>query len=138
MNTTFLLFFDWTEGLDTPVMVGKDTVITVDAAEAGTGKVTCRIRSPSGSDIDIDIVENVDGTFSIHFTPQFPGTYTISIKFGGQPVPQGDYMIEVRDSVCCMLYQHPLELRITTAKKNFKKKKIVLVERLFPEFILKG
>ena len=45
------------------IPVGKETVITVDAAEAGMGKVTCRIRSPEGTDIDIDIMENGDGTF---------------------------------------------------------------------------
>jgi filamin len=42
------------------------------------------IRSSQGSDIDIDIVENADGTFSLLFTPQIEGAYTISIKFGGQ------------------------------------------------------
>lgn len=75
--------------------VNKETVITVDASQAGTGQVTCRIRSPSGSDIDIDIIDKGDGTFSISFTPQFPGTYTINIKFGGNLVPNGDYTIEV-------------------------------------------
>jgi len=68
----------------------------VDASQAGEGKVTCRIRSPSGSDIDIEIVENADGTFSLMFTPQVAGAYTISIKFGGQAVPGGDYDIQVR------------------------------------------
>ncbi|XP_048239132.1 filamin-A-like isoform X3 [Haliotis rufescens] len=84
-----------TEGAEKCVPVNKETVITVDAAQAGTGKVTCRIRSPSGSDIDIDIIDNSDGTFSICFTPQFAGDYTISIKFGGQEIPQGDYTIQV-------------------------------------------
>ncbi|XP_071084082.1 filamin-A-like isoform X4 [Haliotis cracherodii] len=83
-----------TEGAEKCVPVNKETVITVDAAQAGTGKVTCRIRSPSGSDIDIDIIDNSDGTFSICFTPQFAGDYTISIKFGGQEIPQGDYTIQ--------------------------------------------
>ncbi|XP_076469743.1 LOW QUALITY PROTEIN: filamin-A-like [Babylonia areolata] len=82
-----------TEGADKMVPVNKETVITVDAAEAGNGKVTCRIRQPNGSEIDIDIIDKGDGTFSISFTPQFPGDYTIEIKFGGNLVPEGDYTI---------------------------------------------
>lgn len=76
-------------------MVKKETVITVDASQAGTGKVTCRIRDSNGHDIDIDIIENPDETFSIQFTPQFPGTYSISIQFGGQSIPDGKYQVEV-------------------------------------------
>ena len=64
------------------VPLNKETVISVDATMAGTGKVTCRICSPNGTEIDIDIIER-DGTFSIQFTPNFPGDYTICIKFGG-------------------------------------------------------
>lgn len=84
--------------------MNKETVICVDASQAGDGKVTCRIRSPQGSDIDIDIVENADGTFSLLFTPQIEGAYTISIKFGGQTVPGGEYDIQVGKTFCfCLL-----------------------------------
>ncbi|CAG5133090.1 unnamed protein product, partial [Candidula unifasciata] len=82
-----------TDGDDRTIPVGKETIITVDAAQAGVGKVTCRIRSPSGSDIDIDIIDQGDGTFSISFTPQFPGPYTIEIKFGGELVPNGTTVV---------------------------------------------
>ncbi|XP_076078656.1 filamin-A-like isoform X12 [Mytilus galloprovincialis] len=90
------------EGLEKKtVQVNKETVICVDASQAGEGKVTCRIRSPQGSDIDIDIVENADGTFSLLFTPQIEGAYTISIKFGGQTVPGGEYDIQVTTYPVC-------------------------------------
>ncbi|PVD25205.1 hypothetical protein C0Q70_15703 [Pomacea canaliculata] len=46
-----------TEAPEKKVPINKETVITVDASQAGTGQVTCRIRSPSGSDIDIDIID---------------------------------------------------------------------------------
>ncbi|XP_052286873.1 filamin-A-like isoform X5 [Dreissena polymorpha] len=86
-----------TDGLQQTIPVAKETVITVDASQAGTGKVTCRIRSPTGAEIDIDIIENTDGTFSINFTPAFQGDYSISIKFGGQSIPMGDYIIQALD-----------------------------------------
>ncbi|BFZ08117.1 hypothetical protein BsWGS_11156 [Bradybaena similaris] len=88
-----------TDGNDRTIPVGKETIITVDAAQAGVGKVTCRIRSPSGSDIDIDIIDQGDGTFSISFTPQFPGPYTIEIKFGGELVPNGAYTVQVGEEL---------------------------------------
>ncbi|XP_036366037.1 filamin-A isoform X2 [Octopus sinensis] len=93
-----------TKGTEKTVMVKKETVITVDASQAGTGKVTCRIRDSNGHDIDIDIIENPDETFSIQFTPQFPGTYSISIQFGGQSIPDGKYQVEAVDSADYEVY----------------------------------
>lgn len=47
------------------------------------------------SDMDIDIEDNGDGTFSIYYTVKDAGEYTLSIKFGGQPVPEGVYTFTV-------------------------------------------
>lgn len=94
--SSLLLIVYFVEGLQQTIPVEKETVITVDASRAGTGKVTCRIRSPTGAEIDIDIIENADGTFSIQFTPANPGDYCICIKFGGQCIPHGEYVIQVR------------------------------------------
>ncbi len=51
------------------------------------------------SDMDIDIEDNGDGTFSIFYTVKDAGEYTLSIKFGGQPVPEGVYTFTVSISV---------------------------------------
>merc|ERR1719462_321330 len=59
----------------------------------GKGAVTCRIRSASGSDLDIDIMDNRDGTFNIFYTPRAVGTYDIKIKFGGQEIPGGSFTV---------------------------------------------
>lgn len=45
--------------------------------------------------MDIDIEDNGDGTFSIYYTVKDAGEYTLSIKFGGQPVPEGVYTFTV-------------------------------------------
>lgn len=45
--------------------------------------------------MDIDIEDNGDGTFSIYYTAKDAGEYTINIKFGGQPVPDGVYSFTV-------------------------------------------
>ncbi|XP_042868221.1 filamin-A-like isoform X2 [Penaeus japonicus] len=80
-----------TEGINHSLTIGEEYCITVNAKNAGTGAVTCRIRSTSGSDLDIDIEDNGDGTFSIYYTVKDAGEYTLSVKFGGQPVPDGFY-----------------------------------------------
>lgn len=48
--------------------------------------------------VDIDIEDNGDGTVSIYYTVADAGDYTLAIKFGGQPVPNGVYTFTV--SLC--------------------------------------
>jgi len=83
------------DGIRTTIPVGEECVININTADAGYGNVTCHIRSTSGSDVDIDIVDNGDGTVSILYTPRLPGAYTLNIKFGGQPVPKGQFTQQV-------------------------------------------
>lgn len=45
--------------------------------------------------VDIDIEDNGDGTVNIYYTVADAGDYTLSIKFGGQPVPEGFYTFTV-------------------------------------------
>ncbi|XP_015833310.1 filamin-A isoform X1 [Tribolium castaneum] len=80
-----------TEGVEKTICSGESYCITVNTENAGRGAVTCRIRSTSGSDLDINIVDNGDGTFNIYYTVNDADDYTINIKFGGQPIPGGFY-----------------------------------------------
>lgn len=82
-------------GTSPNLQVGEEYTITVDTHEAGPGAVTCRIRSTLGNDLDIDIVDNEDGTFNLFYTPHNPGNYVIKIKFGGQDIPGGDFVVTV-------------------------------------------
>lgn len=45
--------------------------------------------------MDIDIEDNGDGTVNIYYTVADAGDYTLNIKFGGQPVPEGFYTFTV-------------------------------------------
>ncbi|KAJ8917961.1 hypothetical protein NQ315_002656 [Exocentrus adspersus] len=81
-----------TEGLTKTLCSGESYCVTVNTENAGNGAVTCRIKSvDGGGDMDINIVDNGDGTVSIYYTVQDAGEYTINIKFGGQTVPGGFY-----------------------------------------------
>ena len=82
-------------GTNPNLQVGEEYTITVDTHEAGPGAVTCRIRSTLGNDLDIDIVDNEDGTFNLFYTPHNPGNYVIKIKFGGQDIPGGNFVVTV-------------------------------------------
>ena len=46
-------------------------------------------------DVDIDIQKNEDGTVDIFYSVAHEGDYTLSIKFGGQPIPNGMYTFTV-------------------------------------------
>ncbi|XP_048517321.1 filamin-A isoform X4 [Dendroctonus ponderosae] len=88
-----------TEGLEKTLSSGESYCITVNTENAGKGAVTCRIKSVNGSDLDINIVDNGDGTVSIFYTVEDAGEYTINIKFGGQTVPGGFYTFMAEESV---------------------------------------
>ncbi|KZC12063.1 Filamin-A [Dufourea novaeangliae] len=91
------------KGIQRTLTQGEEQCITIDTMNAGHGAVTCRIKSTSGSEIvDIDIEDNGDGTVSIYYTVADAGDYTLSIKFGGQPVPGGFYTFTV--SYYCILF----------------------------------
>lgn len=77
------------------IPVGEECVINLDTSEAGQGRITCRIGSNAESDVDIDIVDNGDGTVSIIYTPRKPGAYTLEIKFGGKTIPNGTFTQQV-------------------------------------------
>ena len=82
-------------GTSSNLQVGEEYTINVDTHGAGPGSVTGRIRSTVGNDIDLDIVDNEDGTFNLYYTPHNPGNYVIKVKFGGQDIPGGDFVVTV-------------------------------------------
>uniref|UniRef100_A0A7N8YJD8 Filamin-C-like n=1 Tax=Mastacembelus armatus TaxID=205130 RepID=A0A7N8YJD8_9TELE len=75
------------------LQTSEDTVITVDAKAAGKGKVTCKVLTPQGMELDMDVVENHDGTFDIYYTAPEPGKYVITIRFGGKNIPKSPFNV---------------------------------------------
>lgn len=70
-------------------------MITVDAKAAGKGKVTCSVCTPEGAELDVDVVENEDGTFDIFYTAPQPGEYVICVRFGGEHIPNSPFQVTV-------------------------------------------
>uniref|UniRef100_A0A3B4AVY0 Calponin-homology (CH) domain-containing protein n=1 Tax=Periophthalmus magnuspinnatus TaxID=409849 RepID=A0A3B4AVY0_9GOBI len=82
-------------GVSPTIQIGEETVITVDAKAAGKGKVTCKVSTPDGAELDVDVVENADGTFDIYYTAPEPGKYVITIRFGGEHIPNSPFHVVV-------------------------------------------
>ncbi|XP_056278637.1 filamin-A isoform X2 [Pseudoliparis swirei] len=80
-------------GVGPTIQIGEQTVITVDAKAAGKGKVTCSVCTPEGAELDVDVVENEDGTFDIFYTAPQPGEYVICVRFGGEHIPNSPFQI---------------------------------------------
>jgi hypothetical protein len=59
------------------------------------------------SDLDIDIEDNGDDTFSIYYTVKDAGDYTLNVKFGGQPVPNGFYTFTVSTRIIDFEFDAP-------------------------------
>ncbi|MGH0139312.1 UNVERIFIED_CONTAM: hypothetical protein FKN15_025142 [Acipenser sinensis] len=99
-------------GLGPTIQIGEETVITVDAKAAGKGKVTCKVSTPDGAELDVDVVENADGTFDIYYTAPEPGKYVITIRFGGEHIPNSPFHVVACDTIpiieepCDMLQLH--------------------------------
>ncbi|XP_036374347.1 filamin-A-like isoform X7 [Megalops cyprinoides] len=86
-------------GLGPTIQIGEETVITVDAKAAGKGKVTCKVSTPDGAELDVDVVENSDGTFDIYYTAPKPGKYVITIRFGGEHIPNSPFHVVACDTI---------------------------------------
>ncbi|XP_077070546.1 filamin-A isoform X2 [Siphateles boraxobius] len=80
-------------GVGPTIQIGEQTVITVDAKAAGKGKVTCTVCTPDGGEVDVDVVENEDGTFDIFYTAPQPGKYVICVRFGGEHIPNSPFQV---------------------------------------------
>ncbi|KAA0720868.1 Filamin-C [Triplophysa tibetana] len=86
-------------GLGPTIQIREETVITVDAKAAGKGKVTCKVSTPDGAELDVDVVENSDGTFDIYYTAPEPGKYVITIRFGGEHIPNSPFHVVASDTI---------------------------------------
>lgn len=108
-----------TEGKQEKLQIGEEYCITVNSQQAGTGAVTCRITSTAGadSDVDIQVEDNGDGTFSLFYTVKDAGQYTISIKFGGQPIPGGVFTV---NAVTEEVHKKTTVKQTTTTKTEYR------------------
>uniref|UniRef100_A0A3B3BXH0 Filamin C, gamma b (actin binding protein 280) n=1 Tax=Oryzias melastigma TaxID=30732 RepID=A0A3B3BXH0_ORYME len=79
-------------GLGNAVRANIPQAFTVDASKAGVAPLQVR-----GAELDVDVVENEDGTFDIFYTAPQPGEYIICVRFGGEHIPNSPFQVTVSD-----------------------------------------
>ncbi|XP_026518313.1 filamin-C-like, partial [Terrapene carolina triunguis] len=78
---------------------GETATFLVDCSKAGEAALTIEIVSEAGVKAEVVIQNNRDGTYTITYSPAFPGTYTITIKYGGHAVPKFPARVNVQPAV---------------------------------------
>ncbi|XP_014807470.1 PREDICTED: filamin-B-like, partial [Calidris pugnax] len=78
---------------------GEVATFLVDCSKAGEAELTIEIISEGGVKAEVFIHNNRDGTYSITYTPASPGSYTITVKYGGHPVPNFPLRVTVDPAV---------------------------------------
>lgn len=71
----------------------------VDCTNAGPAELTIEIISDNGTEAEVHIQDNGDGTYSIKYIPLHPGAYTLTIRYGGQDVPNFPSRLNVEPAV---------------------------------------
>ncbi|XP_063707051.1 filamin-A isoform X3 [Culicoides brevitarsis] len=93
---------------------GKESVLTVDARQAGPGAVTCNIvQMDNNTPIDVQVTESKPGLFDIKYTLDEPGEYDFDIKFGGRSIPDGAFSIKAGEK-----FEHVTRTSTSSTKRG--------------------
>ncbi|XP_054990702.1 filamin-B isoform X2 [Sorex araneus] len=82
----------------------EPTHFTVDCTEAGEGDVSvgikcdARVLSEDEEDVDFDIIQNANDTFTVKYVPPAAGRYTIKVLFASQEIPASPFRVKVEPS----------------------------------------
>uniref|UniRef100_A0A1I7TPR1 Calponin-homology (CH) domain-containing protein n=1 Tax=Caenorhabditis tropicalis TaxID=1561998 RepID=A0A1I7TPR1_9PELO len=73
-------------GVEGPVYSKESTRFTIDATQAGPGVVEVALADDHGEKVDLDVLDNQDGSFTVKYTAQRPGAYQLNVVFAGEEI----------------------------------------------------
>lgn len=73
-------------GVEGPVYSKEPTRFTIDATQAGPGAVEVALADDHGEKVDLDVLDNQDGSFTVKYTAQRPGSYQLNVVFAGEEI----------------------------------------------------
>ncbi|CAL2042238.1 unnamed protein product [Caenorhabditis brenneri] len=73
-------------GVEGPVYSKEPTRFTIDATQAGPGAVEVALADDHGEKVDLDVLDNQDGSFTVKYTAQRPGSYQLNVVFAGEQI----------------------------------------------------
>ena len=79
--------------------VGQIATFAVDCRDAGEAELNIEIRHELGARPEVRIHDNGDGTYGISYTPARAGAYTVTVSYGGVPVPHFPACVTVEPDV---------------------------------------
>ena len=86
-------------GISPILKVGKATVVYIDTADAGFGRLAVALRGPNASTLDSKIEKSPDNPRHVHasYTPVIPGDYVIKVTWSDVPVPGSPFQVRAVD-----------------------------------------
>ncbi|XP_029007336.1 filamin-B isoform X2 [Betta splendens] len=80
-------------GLTSGVLASLPVEFSIDAKDAGQGRLSVAITDQDGKSKQPSIHDNGDGTYQVSYIPDRTGRYTIVIKYGGDDIPLSPYRV---------------------------------------------
>jgi filamin len=77
------------DGIKPHVPATVPVTFTVDTKQAGPAPVEVEIKTPQGKTVAPNISATPEGTYTVSYTPEELGAYTIIVKYAGQVLPSG-------------------------------------------------
>ena len=61
-------------------------------------RISASVAPPTGPDLEVDVKDNGDGTYSVDYVPERPGRHSVDVKYGGRRVPKSPFRVQVKPS----------------------------------------
>ncbi|XP_066922248.1 filamin-A-like isoform X11 [Clytia hemisphaerica] len=77
------------------VVVNKPADFTVFTSGSSRGKLNILVFGPGRKQVDCNVQDNHDNTYSCQYTPPKMGTYDVHIRVGGHHIPKSPFRVNV-------------------------------------------